>query len=308
MSTIDFKALGAKAAAEGADQTKTVAGGGGDYEPPKAGRCNLRFVGYVELGKRKGSYMGKPNLQDKVEVVFELSGKNHPPTILDDGTKVPIRITIEENLSMGDKARFPKLFNRMNYKGDAQHMVQLLGEAYIGDVIHRKYAKKGEDKSMPETWTGIAAELFNKADGLYTVRPPRFEVLDEEGQPTGEVKVIPVDAPLTVPKGFLWQYADKEMWDSLYIEGEYPERKNEKGEVTAPAKSKNVWQNKIKQAANFKGSPVYEVIAQAGGNRDIPDVDVPEEVEDEAAEAIQKAAAEPTPTGQAADDALNGVA
>ena len=76
---IDFKALGAKAAAEGADQTKAQAGGGGDYSPPAAGPGLCRFIGYVELGKQKGSFQGKPTIKEKVQLIFELVGKRHPP-------------------------------------------------------------------------------------------------------------------------------------------------------------------------------------------------------------------------------------
>jgi len=58
--TIDFKALGAKAASEGADQTKSQAGGGTDITPAAEGPCLMRFIGYVELGKQKGTSRVRP--------------------------------------------------------------------------------------------------------------------------------------------------------------------------------------------------------------------------------------------------------
>jgi hypothetical protein len=298
---IDFKALGAKAAAEGADQTKTTAGGG-DFTPAAAGPCNLRFVSYIEVGKVRKEYKGKPpKVQNEVWLTFELSGPRHPPREMDDGTKVPYRITLKENLSLNEKARFTKLFNRMNYAGGAQHMVQLLGEAYQGEVLHRTW--KGADGKER-----IEAELYNKAEGTFTIKPPRFEVRDPEtGAATGEFRVVKVDPPITELKAFLWQYADKPMWDSLFIDGEWPERKNDKGEVTAKARSKNVLQNQIKLATNFKGSPIYEVLAAAGANLDIPEpdtVDEPAEDEDTNPPVPQGA----VPQGAAADDALNGIA
>jgi hypothetical protein len=54
------------------------------------------------------------------------------------------------------------------------------------------------------------------------------------------------------------------MWDTLFIDGEYPERKNDKGEVTAPAKSRNQFQLKIAAAKNYKGSPIQVLLAEGG--------------------------------------------
>lgn len=297
-----YAAMGAKAAAEGKDMTKSVAGGGGDYTPPAAGLCWLRFVAYVELGKQVGSFQGKPTVKDEVSLVFELSGPKHPPSISDAGVKTPQRVTIEVPLSLNEKAHFFKLFQRMNYAGDANHMVQLLGRAYKGKIIHRTYkGRDGKDR--------ISAELFDKASG-FTIEPPRYDVVDDEGEFV-ETKVKAVEPAITPVKAFLWEYSDLADWANLFIDGEYPERKDDKtGLVTAKAKSKNVLQNKIKSAANFKGSPIYAVIAAANGNLDIPDVEINDDAMDEAAAAVAKAAAVPVPTpvGAAADDALNGIA
>lgn len=303
---IDFKALGTKAVETGVNMT--VAQTGGDYTPPAEGFCLLRFIAYVELGKQKGTFKGVPNVKDKVQLVFELSGPKHPPEER-DGVKYPHRITIEENLSLNEKARFFKLFRTMNYKGEAQHMVQLLGEAYKGRVIHRKYKRKDGKE-------GIAVELFDKDAGAFTVAPPRSNVVDQDtGMETGEVRVINVPPPISTLKGFVWALADMDQWASLFIEGEYPERKNEKGEVVAAAKSKNVLQNTIKAATNFKGSPIYTLLAANGVALDLTESEQPdrpdEEAEQEAAAeanaAIAAAAKVETPTGAAADDALSAV-
>lgn len=299
----DFKALGAIAAEQdNRDMTKAQAGGG-DYEPPKAGFCLLRLVGYFEIGKQAGTYQGKPTLKDMVQIVLEVSGPNHPPTIKEDGTKVPHRITIEENYSLNEKARFFKLFQRMNYKGEAQHMVQLMGEPFKGSIIHRAY--KGRDGKER-----IAVELWDKVNGTWTIEPPRFQPVDAMGMPTGDMQVIKVEPAITELKAFLWNHSDLADWSSLFIEGEYPERKNDKGEVVAKARSKNVIQNKIKSAANFAQSPIYALIAAAGGNLDIPEVDAIPEQDEEAGEAAATPAVPEVvkvPEGEAADDALNGV-
>lgn len=289
--TIDFNALGAKAAAEGADQTKAKSGGG-DYSPPAAGPALVRFTGYVELGKQKGTFQGKPTIKEKVQLVFELTGKRHPPAEAEDGTKIPVRITIEESFSLNEKAHFFKLFNRMNYRQDKQHMVQLIGEGFKAEVIHDKWTdKQGKERITPTF----------KGPGGYTISPPRKEDEDSE---TGWVDVT-VPPALSAPRVFLWEHCDMAQWASLYIEGSYPERKNDKGEVTAPARSKNVFQERIKQATNFQGSPIYNLLAAAGQSLDVPTMD---EQEDEG--PAEQAAPVPKPqssTTVPSNDALGGI-
>lgn len=281
---VDFTKLAQKAKESGLDQTK-VQQGGGDYTPPQEGPCRLRFISYVELGQHMGEWQGKAKKNNKVVLQFEVSGPKHPPTVLDDGTKVPIVVTIKENLSQSDKARFFKLFTIMNHAGSAEHMVGLLGSPYKGRIVHRKYKNKsGEEK--------VAVELYDKTTGAWTIEPPRYEVVNpdehENPGPTGEYKALPVAPALTPMRAFVWQLADMEQWTSIFIDGEYPERKNDKGEVTAPAKSKNEWQNTIKSAVNFKGSPIHALLANAGEALDVPEAERPDlgsEDEHEAPEA-----------------------
>ena len=296
-------AIAAKAVETGKDMTQAQKGGG-DYQPPAAGPCGLRFVGYVEIGKHEKSFKGVAKTQDRVQLVFELSGPNHPAGKDKDDKPIPIRLTVEENLSLNEKAGFFKLFNRMNHSGTAKHMVSLIGQDFKGTVVHRKYAKAGEDKSKPETWTGVSAELRNK-DG-YTIMPPFYdEVID--GMATGKQLRMRVAEAISTPRYFLWDHADMDQWNSLFIDGEFEERKDEKtGKVIAPAKSKNVFQNKIRTAKNFKGSPIYTLLAANGGSLDIPEAEVPgEEEEQEAASGTP--ATNAVPEGAAADDALAGV-
>lgn len=303
--TIDFKALAAKAAAI-KDQTVAQTGGG-DYVPPAAGFCKLRLVGYVELGKHVEEFKGVKKTREKVQLTFEVSGKNHPPVEI-DGVKKPILVTLEETLSLNEKARFYKLFTRLNYQGKAKHMSELLGEPFMGEIIHRKYKRRDGSE-------GTAVELYNKDDSAYTIKPPRTPKLDEENMPiAGEFNILTVDPALTPFRLFLWDFADLDQWATVFVDGEYPERKNDKGEVTAPAKSKNVTQNKVKLAVNFAGSPIQAALLAAGHTIDIPDAEAGrddsvtkgEEEETSAAQAakvITKAL-----EGAAATDALNGIA
>jgi hypothetical protein len=299
----DYAALAAQAASLGKDMTVASTGGGEDFEPPKAGPGMARFVGFYELGKQKGSFKGVPNVKPKVRIVFELIGKNHPPRELEDGRKIPHLVSFDENDSLNEKARYFKLFQRMNYAGKAQHIVGLLGEAFKVTVIHREYKRK-------DGKTGIAVELYDKATGSYTIMPPRAEIVDEDtGEATGEYRAIKVGPALTPLKAFLWELSDKEDWDALFIEGEYPERKDDKGVVIAKAKSKNVLQNTIKAAVNFNGSPIYNILLGAGAALDLPEPgeDFDEDEEGAVAEKPTLPATVDVPTGADADDALNDI-
>jgi hypothetical protein len=256
-----FKNLSAnidKAITEGADQTVAKTGGGS--EPPAAGACNLRLVGYIETGKHK-NFKGK--VIDTVELIFEVSGKNHPPIETDNGP-VPHRITEKLTLSLNEKARFFKLFSLLNYKGTAKHCASLALEqaAYRGKIVHREYEVNGQKR--------IAAELYDKKLGVYTITPPRIEAVDEDGQPTGEYREVKVAPALSQPRIFLWNQADMEQWQSLFIDGQWDERKDDKGNVTAPAKSKNVLQLKITSALNYKGSPIQKLLANGGAELELP--------------------------------------
>lgn len=300
-----IKAKAAAAVANGADQTIAKTGGG-DYVPPAAGSCKLRFVEYIEIGKQSETFQGKPRDRDKVMLTFEVSGPNHPPVTGEDGVVRPIRITITETLSLNEKARFFKLFGRMNWRGVAKHMAELLGEAFLATIIHRAYKRRdGTD--------GVAVELYNKTDSLYTIRPPRVQDRDSEGMDiTGQFTMVTVPEPISSLKAFFWDDPDMDDWSALFIDGEYPERKNDKGEVTAPAKSKNVVQAKIKLAKNFKGSPTSILLAGNGVALDIPEAERAAGDDDDGSEGESEPAAvvvakAVTPTGAAATDALNAL-
>lgn len=301
MSIIDFKKLGAVAAAAGADQTKAKEGGGGDYQPPVVGPTRLRFVGYIELGKQEGTFQGAPTVKNKVTLLFELSGPKHPPKDV-DGTKYPHIVKVEETLSLSPKANFFKLFQTMNYAGKAQHMIQLLGESFKGEIVHREI--KGRD--------GRNIVFANLKRG--SIAPPRYEAVDPEtGEPTGEYKVLPVAPAISPLRAFLWDHADKAQWDSLFIDGEYPAETNDAGEVVRPARSKNVWQETIRDAVNFDGSPVQALLI-GGQDLDLPSAEYDEDAQEETqAPAAPARGAQARPAAKQAakaadeDDLLNGV-
>lgn len=281
---LDLKKIAAAAKEAGLDQTKTVAGGG-DFkrEVLAEGPCKLRFVGYVELGTHVKKFKGQDKKSKRVRLAFEVTGPKHPPRVADDGTVYPNLAYIEENLTQSEKGNWPKLFSLLNHERAATHAVELLGKAYIGRIVHRKW-KKRDDPADKESWTGVDVEL--RDDTGYTVRAPFRDDPD-----TGDVIPVKVD-PATVPlQVFLWNAPDLEQWESIYIAGEYPERKDEKtGKVIKPAASKNVLQNKIKAAIDFKGSPIYDLLVAKG-----LDLSVELNPEDEGEEADEAPAAQSKP-------------
>lgn len=273
------------AAASQTDMNKASTGGGGGYTPPAKGLARLRFVGYIECGKHKDEWQGQVKIKEKVKLIFELSGPKHPPRETGDGNKIPHRITIEENLSLNEKAWFYKIFKALNYSGEATHIAQLLGQEFLGEVIH-KTSKKGN------VYAGL------KGDAGYTIRAPYVE--DPE---TGETRKVPAGPQLSEIRCFLWDFASKEMWDSIFIEGQYDEEKDSEGKVTRKARSKNVFQEQIKGAVNFEGSPIAEVL---GGDALGFGEEADPGEEQQAPETTPPADEEPaTETGE--DDPLAGV-
>ena len=234
-------------------------GGGGDYTPPAEGIARARLVGYIETGiHEKNVGAGKPPVQKpQVKLIFELSGPNHQPKVLEDGTKLPHRITVDENYSLNEKANFYKLFRRMNWKGTATHMSQLLGEAFLVTIKH-KVTGEGDKK---RTYANI------RDDAGYTVQPPRY-VDPLSNQPVE----VPVDPPISALRLFVWNAPTellKPMWDSLFIDG-HRTVKDDKG--VERQVSKNWLQEDIVQnALNFEGSALQALIGGIGDLDMTPD-------------------------------------
>ena len=136
MSQFDFASIADEVASVQADANVAKAGGG-NYTPPPKGLARLRFIGYIDLGKHVKKVQGKPDKnEDQAWLIFEPSGKGYEPKVLDDGTKIPFRITVKLNKSLNEKATYYKLFKRMNYEQKATHFIQLLGQGYLGNVGH----------------------------------------------------------------------------------------------------------------------------------------------------------------------------
>lgn len=261
-------AIAAAKAAE--DQSKVQKGGGGEYTPPAAGPTLARLVGYLELGKEAYEYQGKPKSKDKVRLTFELIGKKHPPREVEiDGVthKFPILLSINVNKSFAENGGWRKLFAKLNWRGDGTHVAEFLGNAYLLTIVHK--VVKGENGQPDRTFANITNDSKE-----YLIAAPRSSQMDED---TGEMvfKDLPCGPALTPVRCFLWDYATKEMWDSIFIDGTYEEKKNDDGTVARAARSKNVVQEEIKKATNYIGSPIFNLLAEGGDELEIPDAEQP---------------------------------
>lgn len=257
----DFlKNLKTAADSTGANQAEVKSGDFAKTVYPE-GMVRLRFVSYVELGKHEKTWKGVKKTPNIARLGFEVSGPRHPPIVGNDGIPRPLIVYLEETLSQGPNANFVKLFSLLNHARAASHAVYLLGEAYVGQLIHRKFKRK-DDPVDPGSWTGLDYKLRDETG--YTIRAPFKEDMD-----TGEMVPVQVGPALTPLSAFLWDAPSQEQWDSIFVPGEFPERKNAAGVVTAQARSKNVTQERIMRAVNFKGSPIYALLMKAGVNLDL---------------------------------------
>ena len=226
-----------------------------EYQPPAEGVALLRFVGYIEIGQRREEFKGDVKVRDKVKLIFELHGKNYPVKETAEGPQAQ-RITITESLSFHEKSNFKKLFLSMR-NGDESitHMAQLLGKPFKGRVSHKSFTgSDGKQKTF--------ARL--RDDVGYNIGPAVAE--DPE---TGETRALNVPKALSELRLFLWKFADKKMWDSIYIDGQYGD-----------GRSKNIFQNDITQALNFKGSAIDRVLNQGGVQDALQDVDLTPKTEE----------------------------
>lgn len=293
----------AAAAATGVDmnQAKTSTG----REPLPEGVAFVRMVGYIELGKHAGEYKGKAKKNDKVAILFEVSGKNYPPRE-HDGVMYPNILSVKINKSLSDKAVFFKLFRLLNWHGKALHMADLLGEAWRCKIRHEK------GRTDPTK----VFESLKDAAGNWTIQPAVTDVTDPDtGEPTGETRPIAVKDPVSQYRAFLWDNPSLEQWGSIFIEGEYEERRDDSGKVTKPKATKNVYQAEIVKAMNFAGSPIEELLKEGGVNLDFAALAAVEEEgdtddDDAPAAPVAAPAAKPAavvPQGGAATDALAGI-
>jgi hypothetical protein len=294
MPAFDINAAVAAAAAIAPDMNVAkTGGGGGEYVPPAAGPCIVTLVGYIEKGIQhvpasKFDPIKFPAKDVKlVDLIFEISGKGHEAKE-HEGKFYPERLTVEVPHSLNEKAWFYKIFKALNYDKSATHMAQLLGKHFISRIEHSVPKKEGDR---------VYASLKQKQNG-YVFNAPVVE-----NPATGESMAIPKPVVHSAFRLFLWDVPSKEMWDSLYIDGTYPAKIDEKTKaVIYPERSKNVIQQKILQAVNFAGSPLADIIGE-DALLELPETDAAE-LAASTAEVVADLTAAAQPDEQAQADAL----
>lgn len=219
-------------AAVSVDMNEAVSGGGGKEIP--AGRYFGRIVEYIDLGNQPQSFQGKakePAPEFRLGIALWGEGISEP-----DGTPYidrPYRMAVKRN----EKAKTYLAFKALNYKNDPKitHFAQFLGEAFI-------FTYEDAVTKAGKAYTRINLEKTLAARDVMSGQPYQVpEVADDKYNL------------------FLWDYPSLEAWDKLFIEG-----------VNDEGKSKNFLQETILGATNFNGSPLHQLLLQAGREVVIP--------------------------------------
>lgn len=251
-----------QAKANEADHTK--GGEGGDFIAP-AGLTMARFIGYVEVGKRKQNpWKGtaKPDCAE-ARFTFELLSPKNIREIEVDGETITRTDVINSKVAMktGDKASFVKLLRKMAYGRDGiVNHAQMLGEAFLINVIHAE----GKDREgNPRTYANM-----KDADYNWTISAPvQTDAL------TGKVANLPVPEPTLPLRLLLWDQPTTEQWQSVFIDGERTTKDKEGVETT----ESNNWLQRdiVTEAMNFSGSPLEQML------NGVDDLELPGDVADE---------------------------
>lgn len=275
------------------DVNEATVGGGSVYEQPPVGRAVGTLIGYIEVGVQtrewtdKGKKMSKD--EDTALLIWELNGGKYKPKEVEvDGQKVlvPYRMTMKLAISQNEKAHYYKVFKMLNYSGQYRIPAQCVGNHYLIHIF-------GDKREDGTEWRSL------KGPNGFLIEPPQVQtLLDPAGDPSDEnnIKVVPVPKPeqISDARVFLWEFCDKGQWDSLYIDGEYPAKDGK------PAVSKNKFQNLIRGAKNFQGSPIQKLLGDQA--LDLSSSPLAAEAAPE-----EKPAAQVNMAGGAADDALAGL-
>ncbi len=109
-------------------------------------------------------------------------------------------VTVRLNKSNNDRAKYMKLFNKLNYDGAVAtpagtipSFAVFLGKPFYGNVHANVSLANGK------TYINL------DKDGEYTIGAPRVAATDDMGAPTGEFNTIPVPEMNGKQKCFLWE-------------------------------------------------------------------------------------------------------
>lgn len=213
---------------------------GFDRKPARAGVALFRLRSYIETGRHTvKNGQGKGKIQLWADLEFELVHPDH--LIGPDDNKFPDTIRVRDlNISMNPKASYFQLFKAMNYNGDKTSFAQMLGDGFLGRVVHNKvddkvYVNMREDGKWLIGAPSYVADPINAPDTVTQVPVPELH---------GDVQLFlweapGIDAPMV-----------QRMWDSIEISGE-------KSDGT---EKKNWIQDKIRDNLDWDGSFTQQVV------------------------------------------------
>ena len=276
-----------KAAKADKNFTETSSGGSFERELPVVGVGFLRLREYIEMGIH--SHGKAPHQKDRplARFVFELTHKKHSMSFEKDGETITTQhvMSVTVPISDNESADYIKIFNLLNWNGTLTHPLEALDKPMMCKISHSESGEGDKKRSYANLWTGTPK------DKNWQILPPV-----KEADPMDDASVAQ-DISAAIPplskgaeslKVFLWLHADQAQWDTLFIEG----TRTVKGKGDAPDKeeSKNYLQEKIKQAKNFAGSPIEQVLA--AGGVDMSDLPTTEEAVTDANSATDAALAD----------------
>lgn len=245
------------------DMTAVKTGGGGRGLLP-SGTALVRLCSYIEFGSTIQEFNGQ---KKPAAPIFQLgfrivggAGLNEKGEgekyVLEEG-QYPLITTYDTTMSLHEKAKAIKYFNALNRVGNkATHFVQKLQEQCLYALpIGTKVATGGRNvgKVVQDIDFSNLQAALDQETGLPRTGLP--ELKDEHIQV------------------FLWNQPSQAMWDTLFIEGEWEEKVDEKtGKVLYPARSKNFLQEKCLQAIDFEGSALQLLLQESGADYTIPEL------------------------------------
>ncbi len=222
---MDYSALGQAVAAS---EDLTVAQATFERKLPDVGVALLRLVGYVEKGLHEPT---NPTYKParKCELTFEICSPRHNIEI--GGKKVHPTIKMYINKTSSDKGKYIPLFKALNKASGNQfvHFAQMINRPFLAEIEHSECGKY--------------ANLV----------PTSFKAASQVDAISGVATDIPVPEMMAKPQVFLWEakgISDEqylEMWESIYVEGEYT---NDKGEAI----SRNRLQEAVQDNIEWEGS------------------------------------------------------
>ena len=207
------------------DMTEIVSGGAGGRKLP-VGKTLARFVTYIEYGKQPQEFQGQvkdPALEFRLGFALYGPGFANP-----DGTPYILE-TFNISRSRNEKATAFILFKQMNYLGTAKNFAQLLGQAFIVDIVDY-VSKAAPAGTAPRSIVNTKLIL------------PPLDLVTNAAYAVPEVSATDLHL-------FAWALPSLAGWDKLFIDGQ-----NDKGE------SKNWIQGTIVAATDFPGSPLESLL------------------------------------------------